>query len=97
MRRPSSLDSSVSANRSAPSSHLHATGVEPRGLAPRGLDALTASERRIAEMATEGLTDRQIAQALFLTVRTIETHMTRVLRKLDVGSREELGAVVRAG
>jgi DNA-binding CsgD family transcriptional regulator len=51
---------------------------------------LTASERRVAAMAAEGLSNRQIAEALFVTPKTVENHLGRVYRKLDIGSRVEL-------
>jgi DNA-binding CsgD family transcriptional regulator len=59
-----------------------------------GLDSLTASERRIAELASQGLTNREIAQSLFVTSRTVEGHLTSVFRKLQLGSRNELPAVL---
>jgi DNA-binding NarL/FixJ family response regulator len=59
-----------------------------------GLEALTASERRIAELAAEGLTNRQIAQALFVTARTVESHLTNVFNKLGVKARTELPAAL---
>ncbi len=49
-----------------------------------------ASERRVAELAGQGMTNREIAQALFVTARTVEGHLTRVFRKLDVQSRDNL-------
>jgi len=51
------------------------------------LHALTASERRVAEMAADGLTNREIAQALFLTTKTIETHISHIFQKLNIASR----------
>jgi DNA-binding CsgD family transcriptional regulator len=69
---------------------LRATGARPRRRLLTGLEALTASERRVAEMAAGGMTNRDIAQALFVTVKTVETHLGRVYRKLEVGSRAEL-------
>ena len=69
---------------------LKATGARPRRIMLSGIDALTASERRIATMAAEGQTNPQIAQALFVTKRTIETHLTHVYQKLDIGSRDQL-------
>jgi len=51
---------------------------------------LTPSERRVAELAAEGLSNREIAQSLFLTVKTVEGHLTHAYRKLDVHSRTEL-------
>ena len=55
-----------------------------------GLEALTASERRIAELTADGFTNRQIAQTLFVTTRTVEGHLTHVFNKLDVKARTEL-------
>jgi DNA-binding CsgD family transcriptional regulator len=65
-------------------------GARPRRLAFSGVDSLTASERRIAEMAAGGMTNRLISEELFLTRKTIEKHLTNVYRKLDVSSRAEL-------
>ena len=73
---------------------LLATGARPRRLALQGSDALTPSERRVASLATDGLTNRQIAQALFVTTATVETHLRHAFRKLDVGSRGELAAAL---
>jgi DNA-binding CsgD family transcriptional regulator len=69
---------------------LHATGARPRRHVLSGADALTASERRVAELAAEGLANRQIAQALFLTINTIETHLTHAYQKLGISSRQGL-------
>ena len=69
---------------------LRATGAKPRRVMLTGLEALTASERRIAELAADGLTNREIAQTLFVTVRTVEGHLTNVFNKLDVRARTEL-------
>ncbi len=59
-----------------------------------GLDSLTASERRIAELASQGLTNREIAQTLFVTARTVEGHLTSIFRKLQLDSRNELPAML---
>jgi len=59
-----------------------------------GLEALTASERRIAELAAEGLTNREIAQTLFVTARTVEGHLTNVFNKLAVENRTGLPAAL---
>ena len=61
-----------------------------------GVEALTASERRVAELAGDGLTNREIAQALFVTMRTVEGHLTGVFAKLGLSSRDELPDVLRA-
>jgi DNA-binding CsgD family transcriptional regulator len=55
-----------------------------------GVDALTPSEVRVAELAAEGLTNREVAQALFVSEKTVETHLGRVYRKLDIKSRHAL-------
>jgi DNA-binding CsgD family transcriptional regulator len=69
---------------------LRALGLRPRRLALTGPDALTPTERRVAELAASGLTNRQTAEALFVTVKTVETHMARVFQKLGITTRGEL-------
>ena len=71
-------------------SELIASGARPRRLALSGPDALTASERRVAELAARGLTNRQIAESLFITEKTVEGHLSHAYRKLDIGSRTQL-------
>jgi DNA-binding CsgD family transcriptional regulator len=61
-----------------------------------GLGTLTASERRIAELVASGLTNREIAQTLFITARTVEGHLTHILHKLDVKARSALPAALSA-
>ncbi|MDQ3678366.1 MAG: LuxR C-terminal-related transcriptional regulator [Actinomycetota bacterium] len=73
---------------------LVATGARPRRLALRGRDALTPSERRVADLATAGLGNRDIAQALFVTVRTIDGHLTNAYMKLEISSRDQLAAAL---
>ena len=73
---------------------LAASGAHPRTMLSSGGEALTASERRVAHMAAEELSNKQIAQALFVTVKTVEMHLGRVYRKLDIGSRKELPAAL---
>jgi DNA-binding CsgD family transcriptional regulator len=75
---------------------LAATGAHPRTILLRGLDALTASERRVAQMAAEDMSNKEIAQALFVTVKTVEQHLGRVYRKLDISSRRQLGVALAA-
>jgi DNA-binding CsgD family transcriptional regulator len=60
------------------------------------VEALTARERQIAELAAQGRSNPEIAQSLFVTRRTVETHLTSVYRKLDIGSREELAEALAA-
>ena len=65
-------------------------GHVPRRLVLSGAEALTASERRIADMAADGHTNREIAQALFVTPKTVEVHLSSAYRKLDIRSRRGL-------
>lgn len=69
---------------------LRATGARPRRMVVTGADSLTASELRVARMAADGMSNPQIAQTLYVTRRTVETHLASSYRKLDIGSREEL-------
>jgi DNA-binding NarL/FixJ family response regulator len=57
---------------------------------------LSDREREIAELAASGLRTRQIAERLFLSPRTVETHLSRIYRKLDVSSRLALSDVLRS-
>src|SRR5207248_10526782 len=66
---------------------LLATGARPRRIALSGVQSLTPSERRVAERAANGPTNREIAQALFVTQRTVEVHLTSIYRKLAISSR----------
>jgi DNA-binding NarL/FixJ family response regulator len=78
-------------------SELYATGARPRTTAQSGVDALTASERRVAGFAAEGQSNRDIAQALYVTPKTVEVHLSNAYRKLGIRSRRELaGALVGA-
>jgi DNA-binding CsgD family transcriptional regulator len=74
---------------------LLALGLRPRRLALTGPDALTPTERRVAELAASGLTNRQAAEALFVTVKTVETHMARVFQKLGITTRGELTQAIQ--
>jgi len=69
---------------------LIAAGARPRRDPTQSRSNLTASELRVARMGADGMTNRQIAQALFLTENTIETHLRSVFRKLDIRSRSQL-------
>jgi DNA-binding CsgD family transcriptional regulator len=59
-----------------------------------GVAALTASELRVCQLAAEGMSNAEIAQALFVTRRTVETHLGNAYRKLDIASRDELARVL---
>ncbi|MEV7403097.1 AAA family ATPase [Streptomyces sp. NPDC091267] len=69
---------------------LSIAGVRPHKRYHSGVEALTPSERRIVELAAEGSTNRQIAQALFVSAKTVEVHLSSSYRKLGVTSRSEL-------
>jgi DNA-binding CsgD family transcriptional regulator len=69
---------------------LLATGAKPRRLRQSGTEALTATERRVAAMAAEGLSNREIAQALFVSEKTVETHLGNTYRKLGINARTHL-------
>jgi DNA-binding CsgD family transcriptional regulator len=58
---------------------------------PSRAGLLTASEHRVAELAASGMTNRDVAAALFISVKTVEVNLTRIYRKLDIHSRAELG------
>ena len=73
-----------------------ATGARPRRPVRTGVDALTPSELRVARMAAEGMTNREIAQALFVTLRTVQVHLGRAYQKLDIASRGELAEALVA-
>ena len=73
---------------------LVAAGGRPRRDASRGRAALTPSELRVAELAAAGRTNRQIAQSLFVTQRTVENHLTSAYAKLGIGARPELAAAL---
>jgi DNA-binding CsgD family transcriptional regulator len=73
---------------------LRATGGRPRRRAGTGADALTASERRVAELAATGVSNKEIAQSLFVTLRTVELHLSNAYSKLEIRSRHELAAAL---
>lgn len=73
---------------------LVAAGGRPRRLVLSGLDSLTSSERRAAQLAAAGLSNREIAQNLFVTARTVEGHLTHAYQKLAITSRDQLPAAL---
>ncbi len=73
---------------------LFAAGSRPRAGLRLGPDALTPSERRVATMASQGLSNPEIAQRLFVTRATVESHLHAAYRKLGIGSREEIAAAL---
>jgi DNA-binding CsgD family transcriptional regulator len=73
---------------------LIAAGAKPRRDAITGRDALTAGELRVARLAAEGLTNREIAQALFITTKTAKGHLSHVYRKLEITRRDQLATAL---
>jgi DNA-binding CsgD family transcriptional regulator len=69
---------------------LVAAGSRPRRPSLSGVDALTPRERRIATMAADGMSNREIAEALFITTKTVETHLRHAYAKLNVENRSQL-------
>jgi DNA-binding CsgD family transcriptional regulator len=78
------------------SGELRAAGARPRRAVLTGLEALTASERRIAELAAGGMTNPEIGQALFVTLNTVEGHLRHTYQKLSISSRSQLPAALRS-
>lgn len=72
-------------------------GDRPRRLAISGPDALTGSERRVAQMAADGLSNRQIAQSLFVTTKAVEWHLANTYRKLQIRRRQQLPEALGPG
>lgn len=73
---------------------LRAAGGRSSDPEGTGVEQLTASERRVAELAAEGHSNPEIAQALFVTRKTVETHLGHVYRKLDISGRGKLARVL---
>ena len=69
-------------------------GARPRRTAQSGTESLTPAERRVADLAADGLTNRAIAEALFVTPKTVDWHLRAVFRKLEISSRRDLAAAL---
>ena len=69
---------------------LVASGARPRRERVSGVEALTTSERRVARMASSGMSNREIAQELFVTSKTVALHLTHVYEKLNINGRAQL-------
>ncbi|MGW0901497.1 helix-turn-helix domain-containing protein, partial [Streptomyces goshikiensis] len=65
------------------------SSVQP-GPGPEVVSTLTDAERRVAALAAHGYTNREIGAKLFITVSTVEQHLTRVYRKINITSRQDL-------
>ena len=92
LRRAHTLASECGATRLASRARdeLGRSGARLMREPASGVEGLTPSEVRVAELAAEGLTNREVAQALFVSEKTVETHLGRVYRKLDIKSRHAL-------
>jgi len=75
---------------------LRASGESSRRRDPEARDRLTAQELQIAQLAADGLTNREVGQRLYLSHRTIATHLYRVFPKLGITARTELAAALAA-
>jgi len=73
---------------------LRVAGARPRRDWSVGVEALTPSELRIVRLACDGSTNRQIAQELYVSIKTVEGHLARAYGKLGIASREELDRVL---
>jgi DNA-binding CsgD family transcriptional regulator len=73
---------------------LVAAGARPRRAALTGAAALTAAQERVARLAAGGLGNREIAERLFVTEKTVEGHLGAAYRKLGIGSRSQLEAAL---
>jgi DNA-binding CsgD family transcriptional regulator len=75
---------------------LLASGARPRRTALQGVDALTPSEHRVVSLAALGHTNRQIAQTLYVTTKTVEAHLRNSYDKLGVSGKHELPDVFQS-
>ena len=73
---------------------LVAAGGRPRRERLRGPASLTSTQAEVAGLAAAGLTNREIAERLFVTIKTVETHLMAVYRKLGIRTRDELPPVL---
>jgi len=93
MAAPSSTNERLAAHAAE---ELVISGARPRRPVVSGPDALTASEARVARLAADGRLNREIAQCLFVTTKTVENQMSSAYRKLRVSKREELAPALAA-
>jgi DNA-binding NarL/FixJ family response regulator len=73
---------------------LEATGLQARRRNPATSLDLTPQEARVADLATEGASNSEIAAQLFLSASTVEYHLRKVFRKVNVSSRTQLARLV---
>ncbi|HJT03138.1 MAG TPA: helix-turn-helix transcriptional regulator, partial [Pseudonocardiaceae bacterium] len=72
-----------------------AAGARPRRPWASGVHALTPSELRVARLAAQAMSNREIAQALFITTKTVSDHLTSAYRKLNISSRDQLATAMK--
>jgi len=96
LRAALDLGRRIGATRVADSARdeLLASGARPRREALSGVEALTPSERRVAELAAQGMTNREIAETLWVTRKTVELHLGHTYAKLGIRSRNQLAEVL---
>ena len=96
LRRGHDLAAGCGATRLAERAHneLLAAGARPRRTALAGREALTPAELRVVELAARDLSNRKIAQTLFITEKTVEAHLGHAYQKLSVRSRRELAGAL---
>jgi DNA-binding CsgD family transcriptional regulator len=75
---------------------LLAAGARPRRALLTGVDALTSTERRVAVMAADGMTNRQVAENMFISMKTVSVHLTHIYQKLGIATRSELATTLGA-
>jgi DNA-binding CsgD family transcriptional regulator len=99
MRRGAALAQQCGAHAMVQHAHrlLLDNGGRPRQADATGLDALTKGQRRVVALVGAGRTNREIADELFVSLRTVEHHLTQAFRKLGVTNRDELRRVADAG
>jgi DNA-binding NarL/FixJ family response regulator len=59
-----------------------------------GWESLTPTERTVGDLVAEGLSNPQIAERLYISRRTVQTHVSHIFTKLDIASRAQLAAIV---
>jgi DNA-binding CsgD family transcriptional regulator/tetratricopeptide (TPR) repeat protein len=98
LREAATVADDVGADRTAEEARaeLRVAGGRAPARATSPADRLTAGERRVAELAAAGQTNRQIANALFITVKAVEWHLSNTYRRLDISGRTELPAALAA-
>ncbi len=75
---------------------IYATGARPRTAALQGAESLTASERRVADLAADGRSNKEIAQKLYVIPKTVEVHLSSADRMLSIRSRQQLALALSA-